>query len=44
MAGTLLLGIGSAVPLAGWFLLFPYAGLSGIGAIILTFFQKNTPA
>jgi len=41
-AGVLLLGIGSAVPLVGWFLLLPYIGFSAIGAVILTFFQKDT--
>jgi len=31
-----------ALPFVGWFLLFPYLGLVGIGAAILSFFQKNT--
>jgi hypothetical protein len=30
-----------ALPLAGWFLILPYAGLMGIGAFILGFFQRE---
>lgn len=30
-----------ALPFIGWFLLFPYVALSGFGAAILGFFQKN---
>jgi hypothetical protein len=44
LTGAFLLGVGSAVPVAGWFLLFPYVGLCGMGAFILTFFQKENPA
>jgi hypothetical protein len=39
--GTLLLGLGSSVPLLGWFLLFPYAAWVGLGAFIIGFFQKS---
>ncbi len=41
--GTLLLGVGCAVPLVGWFLLLPYAACSGIGAFITSFFQPERP-
>jgi hypothetical protein len=40
--GTLLLGLGSSVPLLGWFLLLPYAAWVGMGAFIIGFFQKQT--
>jgi hypothetical protein len=38
--GTLLLGLGCSVPLAGWFLLLFYAGWVGMGAFVISFFQK----
>jgi hypothetical protein len=41
--GTLLLGVGCAVPLVGWFLLLPYASCVGIGAFITGFFQPERP-
>lgn len=41
--GTLLLGIGCAVPWVGWFLLLPYAACLGIGAFITSFFQSDKP-
>ena len=41
--GTLLLGIGCAVPLVGWFLLLIYAACTGIGAFITSFFQPDRP-
>ena len=37
---TLAFSLGSAVPVVGWFLLLPYAGLTGLGAFILSFFSK----
>jgi hypothetical protein len=40
--GTVFLGLACALPLAGWFLLLPYAGLTGIGAFILGFFQRES--
>lgn len=39
--GTLLLGLGCSLPFVGWFVLFPYAGWVGVGAFIVSFFQKN---
>jgi hypothetical protein len=39
--GTLTLVLGSALPLAGWFLLLPYAGLTGLGAFILAMFWRE---
>ena len=39
--GTACLSLGSALPFVGWFLLLPYAGFVGIGAVILGFFQRN---
>ncbi len=41
--GTLLLGLGCAFPLLGWFLLLPYAAWVGMGAFIIGFFQRSTP-
>lgn len=41
--GTFLLSFGGALPFAGWFLLLPYTGCSGLGAVILGFFQKENP-
>ena len=38
---TLLLGVGCAVPLLGWFLLFPFTALTGFGAVLLTYYQRN---
>lgn len=39
--GTLLLGLGGSVPFVGWFLLLPYAAWVGMGAFIISFFQKT---
>jgi hypothetical protein len=39
--GTIILAFGSAIPAVGWFLLFPYAALTGFGAVILGFFQRD---
>ena len=38
---TLLLGVGCTIPVLGWFLLFPFASLTGFGAVLLTYFQRN---
>ena len=38
---AVVLGIGSSLPTIGWFLLFPYAALTGFGAVLLTYFQRN---
>lgn len=38
--GTVVLAFACAVPVAGWFLLLPYAALTGFGAFILSFFSK----
>ena len=40
--GTVILTFACAVPVAGWFILLPYAGLVGFGAVILGFFQRET--
>jgi hypothetical protein len=42
--GTVVLSFACALPVVGWFLLFPYAGFVGIGAFILGLFQRETPA
>src|SRR5262245_54680356 len=42
--GTLALSLGSSIPFAGWFLLLPYAGLTGLGAFILGFFWREQQA
>jgi hypothetical protein len=39
--GTAILSFACALPFAGWFLLFPYAGFTGIGAFILGLFQRD---
>lgn len=39
--GTVCLTLACALPFVGWFLLLPYVGLIGIGAVILGFFQRN---
>ena len=39
--GTAILTFACAVPVAGWFLLLPYASLIGFGAVILGFFQRD---
>jgi len=39
--GTVCLSLACALPFVGWFLLFPYTGFVGIGAVILGFFQRD---
>jgi hypothetical protein len=39
--GTMTLSFACTLPFAGWFLLFPYVGLVGIGAFILGLFQRE---
>ena len=39
--GTVCLSLACALPFVGWFLLLPYVGFVGIGAVILGFFQKS---
>ncbi len=39
--GTVILAFACAVPVAGWFLLLPYASLVGFGAVILGFFHRE---
>ena len=39
--GTVILAFACALPFVGWFLLLPYTSLTGIGAVILSFFQKD---
>lgn len=39
--GTAILAFACALPFVGWFLLFPYTGLVGFGAVILGFFQRE---
>jgi hypothetical protein len=43
MAGTLVVGWGSALPFVGWFLLLPYIGWLGLGAFIIAFFYRERP-
>lgn len=40
--GTIVLAFSSLVPVLGWFLLFPYVALTGFGAVVLSYFQRNT--
>ena len=39
--GTVCLSLACALPFVGWFLLFPYVGFVGIGAVILGFLQSR---
>lgn len=39
--GTVCLSLACALPFVGWFLLLPYVGLVGIGAVILGLLQRN---
>jgi hypothetical protein len=39
--GTIVLSLGCTLPFAGWFLLLPYSGLTGAGAFLLSFFQRD---
>ncbi len=39
--GTVILSFACALPVVGWFLLLPYAGFVGIGAVILGLFQRE---
>jgi sorbitol-specific phosphotransferase system component IIBC len=39
--GTVCLSLACALPFVGWFLLLPYAGFVGVGAVILGFFQRE---
>lgn len=40
--GTVFLSLACALPLVGWFLMFPYVGLVGIGAFIIGYFQRQS--
>jgi hypothetical protein len=39
--GTVVLGVASSIPAVGWGLLFPLIALTGFGAVILGFFQRD---
>jgi hypothetical protein len=39
--GTVILSLACALPVVGWFLLYPYVGFVGIGAFILGLFQRE---
>jgi len=39
--GTVILSFACALPFVGWFILLPYTGLAGLGAVILGFFQRE---
>ena len=39
--GTVCLSLACALPFVGWFLLLPYVGFVGIGAVIVGFFQRS---
>jgi len=39
--GTVCLALACALPFVGWFLLLPYVGFIGIGAVILGFLQRD---
>jgi hypothetical protein len=40
--GAVCLSLACALPFVGWFLLLPYVGFVGIGAVILGFLQRGT--
>lgn len=40
--GTVCLSLACALPFVGWFLLLPYTGFVGIGAVILGFLQNKS--
>lgn len=40
--GTVILAFACALPFVGWFLLLPYVSLTGLGSMIVGFFQKAT--
>jgi sorbitol-specific phosphotransferase system component IIBC len=40
--GTVFLGLACALPFVGWFLMFPYVGLVGIGGFIIGYFQRGS--
>jgi sorbitol-specific phosphotransferase system component IIBC len=40
--GTVILSFACALPFVGWFILLPYIGFVGFGAVILGFFQRET--
>lgn len=40
--GSVCLSLACALPFVGWFLLLPYTGFVGIGAVILGFIQSRT--
>lgn len=40
--GTVCLSLACALPFVGWFLLLPYVGFVGIGAVILGVIQRRT--
>jgi len=40
--GTMVLSFACALPFAGWFILLPCLGITGFGAVILGFFQRDT--
>jgi hypothetical protein len=39
--GTICLSLACALPFVGWFLLLPYVGLAGMGAVILGYFRRE---
>jgi hypothetical protein len=39
--GTVCLSLACALPFVGWFLLLPYVGFVGVGAVILGFLQRG---
>jgi hypothetical protein len=42
--GTLALGFACLTPLVGWFILLPYVGMLGLGALVIGFFYRERPA
>jgi len=42
IAGTVTASLACALPFVGWFLLLPFIALTGFGAVILGFFQRES--
>ena len=41
VSSTVISAFACALPVVGWFLLLPYIALTGFGAVILGFFQRE---
>lgn len=44
VVGAGILVMAASVPLVGWFVVLPFAGLAGLGALLIAFFQRRGAA